>query len=253
MQSENKIKIAIIDDETPARNLIKTFLSEFDDIEIIGEAADGFSAILLINNQKPDLIFLDIKMPKLDGFEVLQLIEHKPLVIFSTAYDDFAIQAFELNAMDYLMKPYTRQRLEKALKKAKSFQVSTSIKEKEAERISDFSKHQSGALNRIAIKQNSQIVIVSVDEITHIEAQDDYVFIYTAQARYMKNERMKYLEEHLDPDIFIRVHRSFIINIQFMDKIEAYEKDSYLAILKTKKTLKVSKAGYKLLKEKLGI
>ncbi len=247
------MKAIIIDDEAPARNLIKTFLLDYPEIEIIGEAADGFSGVKLINNLHPDLVFLDIKMPKLNGFELLELIENKPLIIFSTAFDDFAIQAFEKNAIDYLLKPFSKERFRKSIEKVREKWNSTHTKNQYAEEIIEFSKNAQGTLNRIAIKQNSKIVIVPSDEITHIEAQDDYVFIHTEKNRYLKHERMKYLEAHLDSSVFLRVHRSYIVNINFIDKIELYEKDSYQLTLTSKNTVKVSKSGYKLLKAKLGI
>ncbi len=253
MDDIKTIKIALIDDEKPARSLLKKFLERYSDIKLIGEASDGFEGIKLINSLQPDIVFLDIRMPKIDGFEMLELIEKQPIIIFSTAYNEFALKAFERNAVDYLLKPFSRQRFDAALQKAIEKWQNSQLRKLEAKNLQSLQTEKKDKLNRIVVKQNSKIIVIPCDEITHFEAQDDYVFVYTQNNRYLKHTRMNYLQQNLNPKDFVRIHRSFITNINFIDKIELLEKKSYCLILKNSSVLKVSKAGYKLLKQKLGI
>ncbi|MBN2892208.1 MAG: LytTR family transcriptional regulator DNA-binding domain-containing protein [Bacteroidales bacterium] len=249
----HKIKILIIDDEEPARNLIKTFLQNQSNIEILGECSDGFSAVKDINSKNPDLIFLDIQMPKLTGFEVLELIDNPPLIIFSTAFDDYAVKAFEQKAIDYIMKPYSKARFLEALDKAKEKLNSTEKIRGTFDKLLEISNENPEKLNRFAVKNGSKITILSLEEISLFEAQDDYVMIYSEKGKFMKNMTMKYLEKHLDDTEFVRIHRSFIVNLSCIDKIEHFEKDNYIVILKNKQQAKASKSGYKILKEKLNL
>jgi len=250
---QNILKVIIIDDEEPARNLIRTFLSNDNDFEIICEAADGFSAVKEINSLKPDLVFLDIQMPKLTGLEVLELLENPPAIIFVTAYDNFAVQAFEQNAIDYILKPYTKERFLNALTKVKEKISINSNKSENYKKIIDLHQQKNEQISRIAIKNNSKVQLINVENITYFEAQDDYVMIYSENGKFIKYLKMNYLEQNLDSDIFVRIHRSTIVNINFIDKIELWQKDSRIVILKNKTELKTSANGYKLLKEKLNI
>lgn len=251
--NDTKIKTLIIDDEEPARNLIRTFLQNQTDVEIIGECSDGFSAVKEINTRNPDLIFLDIQMPKLTGFEMLELIDNPPLIIFSTAFDNYAVKAFELKAVDYIMKPYTKARFLEALEIAREKLKSEENKKVNYEKLVEISSENPEKLNRLAVKTGSKINILPIEEISMFEAQDDYVMIYSEKGKFLKNIKMKYLEEHLDENEFVRIHRSYIVNLNCIEKIELSEKDTYLVILKNKLQAKASKSGYKTLKEKLNL
>lgn len=247
-----KIRAIIVEDEEPARILISRFLSEFQNIEILGEFEDGFKGVKAINELKPDLVILDIQMPRLTGFEVMELAEHKPLVVFSTAYDQYAIKAFEINAVDYLLKPYNKERfssaITKAIEKIKSGSSSSVI-----EKIEKISEEKNELLNRIAVKSGSKINVIPAEEIRYLEAEGDYVMIHTREGKHLKEKTMKYFESHLDPQVFIRIHRSFIVNIKEISRLENYDKENHVAILKSNDKLKVSASGYKLLKEALKI
>lgn len=239
------IKAVIIDDEQPARELIKVYLKDVADIEVVGEAANGFEGIKVIQNEQPDLVFLDIQMPKVDGFEMLELIEDPPAIIFCTAYDEYAIKAFEKNAIDYLLKPFSKSRLLDAIKKAQS-NDKEDVKEKLPELL-EFRDH----LTRIVVKTGHRIDIIDVKEILFLEAQDDYVEIHTVNQRLLKQQTMKYYERALDDKQFVRIHRRFIVNITAIDKLDKFGKETFLAQLKNGVQLSVSAAGYAKLKHVL--
>lgn len=244
-----KIRTIIVEDEELARNLLKTFLKNIDSVELIGECENGFEGVKAINDLKPDLVFLDIQMPKISGFELLELLDHKPHIIFATAYDQYAIKAFEYNAADYLLKPYSKERLAEAIDKVAERISTKGTASDVAEKISNFPKEE--FLDRIVVKDRHKIHIIPVDQIRYIESMDDYVMIYTNEGRYIKQKTMKYLENSLDPRNFIRIHRSYIVKVEEIHEIQQYEKESYIVILHDKTKLKVSKTGYKNLKEVL--
>jgi two-component system LytT family response regulator len=241
------IRTIIIEDEQPARNLIKHYLSKHEEIELVGEFSDGFSGLKAINELKPSLVFLDVQMPKLTGFEMLELLDEAPQIIFTTAFDQYAIKAFELNAVDYLLKPYSQERFDSALQKAfERFQ-----KEAPAVEIKKLAEHvaeNTEMLDRIVVKLGSKIKVIPVDTVLYIESQDDYVMIYTNEGKYLKQQTMKYFEQHLDSSKFSRIHRSYLVNINTIKQLELYEKNSYLAVLSNGAKLKVSDTGYKALK-----
>ncbi len=245
------IKVIIIDDEEPARHLIKFYLKDFQEIQVVEECRNGFDGLKAVQEHQPDLIFLDIKMPKISGFEMLELLEKPPLTIFSTAYDDMAIRAFELNAIDYLLKPYTKERfiqaVEKALDKLNKGENPLIANEPLELKISD------AYLDRIVVKNGSKIEIIPIGDIHYIEAQDDYVKIHSSKGKYLKQGTMKSYEEQLPPSLFLRIHRSFIVKLDMISSIEPYTKDSYLTVLKSGDQLSVSKAGYQMLKSHLRI
>lgn len=246
-------KIIIIEDEEPARNIIKNYLSEFSEFELIAECSDGFSAVKNINELKPDLIFLDVQMPKLTGFEVLELLEHKPLIIFSTAYDQYAIKAFEANAVDYLLKPYSKERFQNACKKSlEKLSLGANISN-DIQKIISSSEEHIEYLDRLAVKSKSKINVVPIDSVIYFEAEGDYVMIHTREGKFLKEKTMKFLETHLDPKKFIRVHRSFIVNITEIARLEHYDKDSYMVVLKNNQSMRASNSGYKLLKTALNL
>jgi len=240
-----RIRTLIIEDEEPARNLLKSFLAQMPEIDLLGECSDGFQGLKSIQDMQPDLIFLDIQMPKLTGFEMLELLDTLPEVVFTTAYDEFAIKAFELNAVDYLMKPFARQRLRQAVDKVverfRMKQSNQSGVEKFIHQMSETGK----PLERIVVKSGSKIHVLPLEDIQQIEAQDDYVMIHTPAGRFMKKETMQRLETQLPQERFIRVHRSFIVNINQVQRIEQYGKESYLLILKNGSEVSVSKSRIK--------
>jgi two-component system LytT family response regulator len=247
----DKIRTVIIDDEKLAREITKSYLSKHPEIELIAECSNGFDAIKKINEDKPDLIFLDIQMPKISGFEMLELLDDPPAIIFTTAYDQYAIKAFEVSAVDYLLKPYSEERFNDALKKSYAlikdkFQQNSAIKN-----IIDHNDEKIEFLERIVIKDGSKISIVPVDSIKWIEAQDDYVMINSEQGRFLKKKTMKFFENHLDENMFIRIHRSYIINADFIQHLEQKGKESYQLILKNGRELPVSKTGLSKLKSTL--
>ncbi len=244
-----KLRTIIVEDEELARKLMKTFLQENEHIELIAECENGFEGVKMINDLKPDLVFLDIQMPKITGFEMLELLEHKPQIIFATAYDQYALKAFEFNAADYLLKPYSKERLNEAVEKVVERVKAEGVDNDVAEKISDFPKEE--YLERVVVKDRHKIHIIPVDQIRYIESMDDYVMIYTNDSRHMKQKTMKYFEAGLDPKSFVRIHRSYIVKVEEINEIQQYEKESYIVILHDKTKLKVSKTGYKNLKEVL--
>ena len=240
------VKIIIIDDEAPARDLIRHYLQAYPDVEIVAEADNGFAAMKLIKELNPQLIFLDIQMPKLTGFEMLELLDDPPEIIFSTAFDQYAIRAFELNAVDYLLKPYSKERFDAALQKALTRIHSGSSAHSAQPTLKNMSS-QPEPLTRIAVKDRQQIHVIPVDDIDYIEAEGDYVMLHTAKKAFLKEKTMKYFEENLGKH-FIRIHRSYIVNVNEVAKIELYEKESYRVYLKNGEMLKASSNGYKTLK-----
>lgn len=242
-----KIRTIIVEDEELARNLLKSFLKEVENIEVVAECENGFEGVKMINELKPDLVFLDIQMPKITGFEMLELLEHKPHIIFATAYDQYALKAFEYNAADYLLKPYSKVRLNEAIEKVAERIANEGSESEVADKVSEFPLEE--YLDRIVVKDRHKINIIPVDEVRYIESMDDYVMIYTAGSRHMKQKTMKYFEGALHPNHFVRIHRSYIVKVEEINEIQQYEKESYVVILHDKTKLKVSKTGYKNLKE----
>ncbi len=241
-----KLRTIIVEDEELARNLMKSFLTKNEKVEIIAECENGFEGIKAINELKPDLVFLDIQMPKITGFEMLELLDHKPQIIFATAYDEYALKAFDFNAADYLLKPYSKERLFEAVDKvAAKIKKEGSVSDV-AEKISSFPRED--YLDRIVVKDRHKINIIPVDQVRYIESMDDYVMIYTKTGRHLKQKTMKYFEAALDPKNFTRIHRSYIVKVDEINEIQQYEKESYIVILHDKTKLKVSKTGYKNLK-----
>ncbi|MDH5476564.1 MAG: LytTR family transcriptional regulator DNA-binding domain-containing protein [Cyclobacteriaceae bacterium] len=243
------IKALIIDDEPLARDVIKSYLNHHNDIEVLAECENGFEGVKAINELQPDLIFLDIQMPKISGFEMLELLDKHPHIIFSTAFDNYALKAFEANAADYLLKPYSKERFNEAITKVKQ-KIEGNVSKTTYKVVTD---HQDSIdkIDRIVVKFGNKINIIGLDTIRFIQAQDDYVEIHTNEGKFLKQITMKYLEGHLPTDKFVRTHRSFIANIDYIDKIEMYEKESYLLHLKEGQTISVSRSGYSRLKEVL--
>ncbi|MBK8292886.1 MAG: LytTR family transcriptional regulator DNA-binding domain-containing protein [Flammeovirgaceae bacterium] len=243
------IKAVLIDDEPLSREILKSYLRNYSDIEVLEECNDGFEGVKAIQQHQPGLIFLDIQMPKINGFEMLQLIQPAPAVIFITAFDEFALKAFEANAIDYLLKPVAEDRFQKAIQKFldKSGQAPNTT-----ELLETMAKAPSQS-NRIVVKTGSKVKIIPVQEIQYLEAEDDFVKIVTAEGSFLKNKTMSFYEQSLDPNLFVRVHRSFIVHIGQITKIEPYQKETHMAILRNGQQIPISKTGYPKLKSILGI
>lgn len=246
-----KQKAIIVEDEKLARDLVKNYLSSQENIELIGEFSDGFSGLKAINELKPDIVFLDVQMPKLTGLELLELVEGSPHIIFTTAYDEYAINAFDLNAVDYLLKPFSKERFEKALDKVFEKIVGSNSTNSVTQLKSHLSEDKE--IDKIVVKSNNNIHVIPLAEVLYIESEDDYVMIHTSKGKHLKHQTMKFYEEHLDASKFVRIHRSFIVRFAEINKIEKHGKDTYQVVLKNGKDLKVSRSRYQELKTMLGI
>ena len=246
------IKVLIIDDEPLARSIVKEYLQAYTEIEVLEECRDGFEGVKAVLQHQPDLIFLDIQMPKINGFEMLELIEQQPSVIFTTAFDEYAIRAFEAHAADYLLKPFSKERFDKALQKwlaQRTSSHSTAFSPALLETAAQTPLQQS----RIVVKSNGKIKIIPVHDIQYLEAADDYVKIHTASGTHLKNKTMQYFEQLLDARQFVRTHRSYIVNIQQVTRLDPYEKENSISILHSGLKVPVSKTGYVKLKQVLGL
>ncbi|MEX1277388.1 MAG: LytTR family transcriptional regulator DNA-binding domain-containing protein [Bacteroidota bacterium] len=248
-QQEERLKAVIVDDEDLARAIVREYLGSFHDIEIVADCANGFEAVKAITELSPDLLFLDIQMPKLNGFEVLELVQHQPAVIFVTAFDQYALKAFEVHAVDYLLKPFTRDRFDQALALARG-----QLRRRKSQPLAEVvaaARKKDIPLERVLVRDGSKVHVIPVEKIDYIEAQDDYIAIKAEGKTHLKQQRLAELENLLEPRRFVRIHRSFILNIERLARIELYAKDSRVAILKDGTKLQVSRAGFDKLKELL--
>jgi two-component system, LytTR family, response regulator len=242
LNESERLKAIIIDDEAPARALIREYLSTHADIEVVAECANGFEAVKAASEFKPHLLFLDIQMPKLDGFEVLELIGPDTAgVIFTTAFDEYAVRAFNVHAVDYLLKPFGAERFAEAMQLARArIQRADPVPAREL-----LETHREGnPLDRLLIRDRSNVHVIPVDQIDFIEAQDDYVSIRAAGRSYLKEQTLGELETQLETRGFLRIHRRYILNVSRLAKIELSEKDNRVAILKDKTELPISRTGY---------
>jgi len=244
-------KIIIIDDEPLARSITKEYLQKHPELEIIQECNDGFEGLKAIQEHQPDLIFLDIQMPKITGFEMLELLDQPPSVIFTTAFDEYAIKAFEAHAIDYLLKPFNQERFDKAIAKWKEQKVNST--EKATQDLLESASQSPSQNHRIVVKNGSKIKIIPVHDVQYLEAADDYVKIHTSEGYFLKNKTMTHFENTLDKEQFVRSHRSYIVNVQHITRIDPYEKDNHVAILRSGVKVPVSRSGYGKLKEVLGL
>lgn len=244
-------KVLIIDDEPLARAVVKEYLQKHTQLQLAEECSNGFEGVKAVQQHQPDLIFLDIQMPKITGFEMLELIENPPHVIFTTAYDEFAMQAFEANAVDYLLKPFSQERFDKAISKWMEKNKTTDTKATE-NLLKEAARHPQQN-ERIVVKTGSKIKIIPVQEIHYLEAADDYVKIITAEGAFLKKQTMGYFEDVLDTSMFVRTHRSYMINVHEITRIDPYEKENHIALLKSGAKIPVSRAGYPKLKSILGL
>jgi len=247
------IKAIIIDDEPLARDMVKEYLKAYPFIQVVTECGDGFEGVKAIAQYQPDLIFLDVQMPKINGFEMLELLTTPPAVIFTTAFDEYAIKAFESHALDYLLKPFSRERFDKAVQKWKQHHSSTmpnpGLRELNEETFTLTPEQHS----RVVVKTGNNIRIIPMHEILYIQSDDDYVKIHTKDGSFLKKKTISYFENVMDSSQFVRVHRSYIVQVQQVTRIEPYEKDGHIAILKSGEKIPISKTGYPKLKSILGL
>jgi two-component system, LytTR family, response regulator len=245
-EAETKIRAVIVDDEELARQVLREFLSAHREIELVAECANGFEAVKSVTELKPDLLFLDIQMPKLDGFEVLELIGSDLRVIFVTAFDSYAIKAFEVHAVDYLLKPFGADRFEAALNRAKEGLASkkSSHLEMPPADLAAAARPPSQYLDRVAVRDGTRVFIIPISKLDYVEAQDDYVALATEGKKHLKQQTISSMESALDPSRFLRIHRSYIVNLERVVKVEPYAKDTHVAVLSSGVQLPVSRAGY---------
>ena len=246
------IKVILIDDEPLAQTIVTEYLQTYSQFEIVQCCNNGFEGVKAITEHKPDLIFLDIQMTKINGFEMLELIEQPPAVIFTTAFDEYAIKAFEAHAIDYLLKPFSKERFDKAIQKWLAQHTQAQPKPAPSTLINE-EVRQPEERNRIVVKEGSNIKIIPIHDIHYIEAYDDYVKIFTQKEMFLKKKTMSFYEHSLNPSQFVRVHRSYIMALQQLTKIEPMEKDTHIALLKNGVKIPLSKTGYLKLKNVLGI
>lgn len=250
-QTSTAIRTVLVDDEPPARQLLRELLGAFPEIEIVGEASNGFEAIKKVTDSRPDLLFLDIQMPKLNGFEALELLaEDAPAVIFVTAYDQHALRAFEVHALDYLLKPVTAERLAETMARAMRRLQSPTRSPAAPPALAKMVAPPS-FLERILIRDGAHIHVIAVHRIDYIEAQDDYISIAAEGSTLRKQQPLSELAGRLDTSRFVRIHRSYVLNIERLARLELYAKDSRIAILRDGTRLPVSRSGYARLRELL--
>jgi two-component system LytT family response regulator len=253
MTPPGNLRAVIVDDEELARQLLREYLWEAGGVEVVAECADGFDAVKAIGELKPDLVFLDVQMPKLDGFEVLELIDPPPSVIFVTAYDQYAMRAFEANAVDYLLKPFRLDRFKKALERARErARTRPSPAGLTPPDLAAAARPPGQPAERIVVRDGSKVHIIPIAKLDYVEAQDDYAALHSEQKNYLKQQTIASLETQLDPQRFVRIHRSYIVNLERIARIEPYAKDSRVAVLRDGKQLPVSRSGYARLKALLG-
>lgn len=241
-----KIRVLIVDDEDLARQVVREMLVSHPDVEIVGEAANGFEAVRLVSELKPDLMVLDVQMPKLDGFEVLELIGNDVAVVFATAHDEHALRAFEVHAVDYLLKPFRAERFETALERAKQ-RIGGTLPFR-PEELSASVRSPGQRAERIVVKDGTRVHIFPISKLDYAEAQDDYVALAHQGKKYLKQQTISSLEAALDPKSFVRIHRSYIVNLERVTRLEPYSKDTHIAILHDGTRLPVSRSGYARLK-----
>jgi two-component system, LytTR family, response regulator len=254
--ADRKFSALLVDDEELARLMLRELIKAHAEVEVVGECSNGFEAVKAVAEHKPDLIFLDVQMPKLSGFDVLELIGTEIPVIFVTAYDQYAMRAFDVHAVDYLLKPLARERFEAALQRAKARVADKSRSETKAAASTGPSAAELAAaarapkqyLERIVVKDGTRVTLIPIAKLDYAEAQDDYVALASEGKKHLKQQTIASLEACLDPEQFVRVHRSYVVNFERVVRIEPYGKDSRLAILRDGTRLPVSKTGYARLK-----
>lgn len=245
MSDLGTIRCVIVDDEELARRVLREYVEAAAGVEVVAECANGFDAVKAISELRPDLVFLDVQMPKLNGFEVLELIGTEVAVIFVTAYDSYALKAFDAHAVDYLLKPFAKERFETALERARQrIGGSPQTPAPAADALAAAARAPQEYLQRVVVKDGPKVTIIPVDKLDYVEAQDDYVALHSLKRSFLKQQTISSLEAALDPKQFVRIHRSCIVNLERIAKIEPYTKDSRVAVLADGTQLPVSRSGY---------
>jgi two-component system LytT family response regulator len=248
MSEERTLRAVVVDDEEPARMAVRQGLADVGGVEIVAECANGFEAVKVVAESHPDLVLLDVQMPKLDGFEVLELIGREIPVIFVTAYDEFALRAFEVHAVDYLLKPFTIDRLAAAIarvrQRAAASGVAAPSPSPSPSALAASARPPGATLDRVVVRDGAQVHVLPLDKIDYVEAQDDYVAFHVAGKTVLKDQTLGDLESRLDARRFVRIHRSYLLNIERLSRVELYAKDSRVAILADGTKLPVSRSGY---------
>jgi two-component system LytT family response regulator len=242
------IEVLIVDDEEAARAVLREMLADEPDVKIVGECANGFDAVKAASELRPQVVFLDIEMPKLDGFEVLELLDPGIAVVFVTAYDSYAVRAFEVHAVDYVLKPFRAERLGEALKNARE----RLGRRPEPSVLARAARPEGEYVQRVVVRDGSKVQIIPVDRLDYAEAQDDYVALRTEGKTYLKTQTLGSLESSLDPQVFVRVHRSFLVRLDRIRSIELYAKNSREALLDGGVRIPVSREGHARLQALLG-
>ena len=237
------MRVVIVDDEPLARSVIREYLRAHAGVEVVAECGNGFDAVKAVADHSPDLVFLDVQMPKLSGFEVVELLGRDVPVVFTTAYDQYALRAFEVHAVDYLLKPFSEERFSEALSRARE-RLARRETPGDVEGLVAEARQRRGLAERVLIRDGSQVHVLPVDKIDYVEAQDDYVCFKAEGRQYLKDQTMAVLETTLDPSRFVRIHRSYLLNIDRIAGVELYAKDSRVAILRDGTRLPVSRSGY---------
>jgi two-component system LytT family response regulator len=245
-----RLRIAIVDDEAPARQILREYLASDPEVEIVAECANGFDAVKAVSEQHPDLLLLDVQMPKLNGFEVLELVGREVNVIFTTAYDEYALRAFDVHAIDYLLKPFGPERLHEALSTARQ-RLTWAPNATSAATLAVDARPPGARITRVVIRDGSNVHVVPLERVDYFEAQDDYVSVWVGSRSLLKEQALSELERQLDPHRFVRIHRSYLLNLDRLSRIELVAKDSRVAVLRDARQLPISRAGYARLKDLL--
>jgi two-component system LytT family response regulator len=248
MSEREPLRVVVVDDEPLARAVVREYLAKYPEVDLVAECANGFDAVKAVAELAPDLLFLDVQMPKLDGFEVLELLGREVPVVFITAYDQYALRAFEVHAVDYLLKPFSEERFAEALERTRErLRAKRSSDEApglDVEGLVAQARPRQGPLERVLIRDGAQVHVIPVNRLDYVEAQDDYVSFKADGKQYLKDQTLANVEASLDPTCFVRVHRSYILNIERIARVELYAKDSRVAILRDGTRLPVSRSGY---------
>jgi two-component system LytT family response regulator len=246
-----KLRVVMADDEALARRVLTEYLSAEPDVEIVAECANGFDAVKAVNEKKPDVVFLDVQMPKLDGFEVLELIDAPTAVVFVTAFDQYAMRAFDAAAVDYLLKPFSADRFRASLSRVRA-RLQSSGPQPVAQNLRAASRMPGEYADRIVVKEGARVHVIPAGKLDYAEAQDDYVALHSEGRTWLKQQTISSLEAGLDPRRFLRLHRSYIVNVDRIARVEANTKDTWLAVLTDGSKLPVSRGGYARFREVVG-